>query len=97
VSDAEDLPVGGSAAGNGPGEAEPTDAADEAMVVVAIDADVCVGIGQCELLEPDVFALDDDLGYSAVIGTGRLPRGRAEVVVDKCPSNAIRIVEDGAS
>lgn len=70
------------------GGAEPT-------VMVAIDADVCVGIGQCELLEPEVFALDDDLGYSAVIGSGRLPLDRAKVVIDKCPSNAIRIVEDG--
>lgn len=71
------------------------DGGAEAMVVVAIDADVCVGIGQCELLEPDVFALDDDLGYSAVIGSGRLRLDRANVVIDKCPSNAIRIVEVG--
>jgi ferredoxin len=78
-----------------PAADEPVDGGAEALVVVTIDADVCVGIGQCELLEPDVFALDDDLGYSAVIGTGRLPLGRAKVVIDKCPSNAIRIVEDG--
>ncbi len=29
-----------------------------------------------------------------VIGDGALPRARAEVVVDKCPSGAIAIVED---
>ena len=63
-------------------------------VAVRIDADVCVGIGQCELLEPEVFALDDEEGYSAVIGTGRLPLARAQMVVEKCPSNAISICED---
>lgn len=78
------------------GEGELIGGGTGATVLVTIDADVCVGIGQCELLEPDVFALDDDLGYSVVIGTGRLPSDRATVVVDKCPSNAIRIVEDGA-
>lgn len=90
---------GDTTAGAAPaGEADDSgDRGDEATVVVTIDADVCVGIGQCELLEPDVFALDDDLGYSAVVGTGRLPVDRAEVVIDKCPSNAIRIVEDGAA
>jgi len=75
----------------------PGDGGSEATVVVTIDADVCVGIGQCELLEPDVFALDEDLGYSAVIGTSHLPLDRAKLVIDKCPSNAIRIVEDGAT
>ena len=77
-------------------DAESGDGMDATTVAVAIDADVCVGIGQCELLEPEVFELDDDLGYSTVIGTGRLPLGRAKVVIDKCPSNAIRIVGDDA-
>lgn len=92
MSDPDDT-AGGTSAGE-PDASEP-DRGAEAAVVVVIDADVCVGIGQCELLEPDVFALDDDLGYSAVVGSGRLPLERAKIVVDKCPSNAIRIVEDG--
>lgn len=63
-------------------------------MTVDLDADVCVGVGQCELLESDVFLLDDDEGISTVIGDGRLPRRRAEVVVDKCPSSAISIREN---
>ena len=74
-------------------EADPRDAQDD-LVTVDLDADVCVGVGQCELLESDIFLLDDDEGISTVIGDGRLPRRRAEVVVDKCPSSAISIREE---
>ena len=66
-------------------------------MTVELDAEVCVGVGQCELLESDVFLLDDDEGVSTVIGDGRLPRGRAEIVVDKCPSGAVSIREDSLS
>jgi len=69
------------------------DAADD-RVTLTLDAEVCIGVGQCELLEPDVFRLDDDENISAVIGEGRLPRDRAEAVVDKCPSSAIQIAGD---
>jgi len=77
-------------------EADPCDSHDD-LVTVELDAGVCVGVGQCELLESDVFLLDDDEGISTLIGDGRLPRRRAEVVVDKCPSSAISIREDTAS
>ena len=63
------------------------------MVRLAVDREACIGVGQCELLEPDVFRLDDDDELAEVIGEGALPRDRAEVVVDKCPSGAITIVE----
>ena len=69
----------------------------EAMVQVSVDRDVCIGVGQCELLEPDVFRLDEDEELAEVIGAGMLPRSRAEVAVDKCPSGAITIVEGGSS
>ena len=71
-------------------EADPLDAQDD-IVTVELNAAVCVGVGQCELLESDVFLLDDDEGISTVIGEGRLPRRRAEIVVEKCPSSAISI------
>lgn len=74
-------------------EIEPPDVHDD-LVTVEIDQDVCVGVGQCELLEDRVFRLDDDEGVSVVVGDGRLPRRRAEIVVDKCPSGAISICEE---
>ena len=63
------------------------------MVRVAVDQDLCIGGGICEMLEPEVFELDDDIVISSVIGSGLLPRDRAEVVVDRCPGQAISIIE----
>lgn len=64
---------------------------EDELVPMAIDDDLCIGVGQCELLEPEVFRLDDDEGRAHLINDGRLPRDRAETVVDKCPSGAISI------
>lgn len=61
------------------------------LVKVIVDAEVCIGGGQCEMLEEDVFVLDDDTMISAVSGSGELPRARAELVVDRCPGRAISI------
>lgn len=77
-------------------ETDPLNAQDD-LVTVELDHEVCVGVGQCELLESDVFRLDDDEGISTVIGDGLLRRQRAEIVVDKCPSSAISIREDNRS
>ncbi|MCY4663868.1 MAG: ferredoxin [Acidimicrobiaceae bacterium] len=65
----------------------------EDLVRVAVDLERCIGGGQCEMLEPEVFLLDDDEAISSVIGSGALPRQRAEVVVHRCPGAAISIVD----
>lgn len=64
------------------------------MVRVAVDQELCIGGGICEMLEPEEFELDDDVVISSVIGNGLLPRTRAEVVVDRCPGRAISIAEE---
>ena len=63
-------------------------------VRVAVDQELCIGGGICEMLEPEVFELDDDVVISSVISNGLLPRNRAEVAVDRCPGQAIAIVEE---
>ncbi len=63
------------------------------LVRVAVDRELCIGGGICEMLEPEVFELDDDIVISSVISDGLLPRDRADVVVDRCPGRAISIVE----
>ena len=67
------------------------------LVRMAVDAGACIGGGQCEMLEPEVFLVDDEDAVSAVIGEGMLARRRAEVVVDRCPGAAISIVEPAAA
>ena len=62
------------------------------LVRMAVDDERCIGGGQCEMLEPEVFLVDDDEAVSSVIGTGVLPRPRAELVVHRCPGAAIAIV-----
>ena len=64
------------------------------LVQVAVDADVCIGGGQCEMLEEATFLIDDDTMIASVVGDGMLPRDRAEVLVDRCPGRAISIVDD---
>lgn len=61
------------------------------LVKLRINDEVCLGVGQCELLEPETFELDDDEGMAHVKGEGKLPRARAEAVADRCPSGAISI------
>ena len=68
------------------------------LVQMVVDDDTCIGGGVCEMLEAETFLLDDDTVIASVIGTGRLPRDRAEIVVDRCPGRAISIreAENGA-
>ena len=63
------------------------------LVRVTVDAEACIAGGQCEMLEPDVFLVDDDEAVASVIGDARLPHDRAEIVVDRCPGRAIHIVD----
>jgi ferredoxin len=60
---------------------------------VAVDRDICVGIGQCEMLEPTVFFIDDE-AISTVVDGATLDLDRARAVVERCPSGAISIVDE---
>ncbi len=63
------------------------------QIRLVVDADVCVGIGQCEMLEPDVFEYDDEAGLASAKDGATLPRDRADAVVKACPSGAISIAD----
>ncbi len=62
------------------------------LVSVSVDHDTCIGSGICEMLESEVFVLDDDACVSSVMSPGTLPLNRALEAVDRCPSAAISIV-----
>ena len=57
-------------------------------VFLTVDRDTCVGMGQCELLEPEVFRVDDETSIASVADVA-LPADRAEAVIESCPSGAI--------
>ena len=58
---------------------------------LCLDVSRCVGVGQCELLEPEIFRVADDTGTAAIVSEPVLPSQRAEAIVDQCPSGAIQI------
>ena len=61
-------------------------------VRMVVDRDTCIGAGQCEMHDEDVFELDDDV-LATVVGDGTLPRDRALAAADRCPGRAISFVE----
>ena len=63
-------------------------------VTVALNAEVCLGVGSCELLQPDQFRIDDDTAIAELVGDGTMSRVDAELVVDRCPSGALSIADD---
>ncbi len=65
-------------------------------VRMIIDRDSCIGAGQCEMHDDDVFELDDDV-LVTVIGDGTLPRDRAIAAADRCPGRAISFGEVGGA
>ncbi len=64
------------------------------LMRVVIDQELCIGGGICEMLEPEMFELDNDVVISSVVGDGLLPRERAEEVADRCPGRAIALVQE---
>lgn len=61
----------------------------EDLVMLRVDDELCIGVGQCEMLEPLVFRVDDDTGFATVLPGASLARDAAETVVARCPSQAI--------
>lgn len=64
------------------------------LVKMAVNQDVCIGAGQCEMLEEATFFVDDDTVVAGVVGTGMLPLIRAQKVIETCPTQAISIAVD---
>lgn len=60
---------------------------------ISVDNGKCEGHGQCWVVDPELFPLDDE-GYS-VVGKGReVPSGKedlAQAGVDACPMGALSI------
>lgn len=64
---------------------------DEGPVTVALNVELCIGVGNCELLQPDHFTIDEDTGIAELTGSGAMSLHDAQQVVDRCPSGALAI------
>ena len=64
---------------------------DGDSVVVVLNAEVCIGVGNCELLQPAHFRIDDDTAVAEMIGDGAMSPKAADELVDRCPSGALSI------
>jgi len=63
---------------------------------ISVDSAVCEAHGQCSVVDPDLFPLDDD-GYSAVGVDRPVPAGeeqQARIGVAACPVRALRLSEE---
>ncbi len=58
---------------------------------VVVDQDKCVGVGKCEMLEPEAMEVDEDTAIASMIEGTALPLERAQKLVTECPSSAISI------
>lgn len=70
---------------------------DDAVLSISVDAEACMGAGQCVLAAPGVFAQDDD-GVSHVL-PGKEDGGGDPLVreaVRVCPVKAITVSEKGS-
>ncbi|MQA11255.1 MAG: ferredoxin [Pseudonocardiaceae bacterium] len=65
---------------------------------ISVDNDVCEAHGHCNIVDRELFPLDED-GYSDVGQGKQVPAGKeglAEQGVEICPVLALRIDEDDA-
>ena len=63
---------------------------------ISLDEETCDGHGQCYVVDPDLFPLNED-GYSDVGQHKPVPPGEEQTARDgvaACPVNALRIEED---
>lgn len=59
---------------------------------VVLEADKCIGSGNCEMLAPDVFEVRDDMVCHILIDEpGSELEEDAEMAVEACPTRALRI------
>jgi len=64
---------------------------------VTIDADLCIGSGECVRVAPDGFRIDETRGISrALPGADALDADLLAEVAFNCPTRAIRLTEHAA-
>lgn len=61
---------------------------------VAADRERCIGSGACAFAVPDVFDVDGE-GRVVVVGPVEIGDERVREAVTNCPTNALRLIDEG--
>jgi ferredoxin len=75
----------------------PGDPAQENSVaekIPVIDEEACIGCGACEEICPEVFRMNDSLGFALVVNPGGADPDKIEEAIEACPVNCISWSED---
>lgn len=66
------------------------------MLELRVDADLCIGSGDCVRLVPAAFWIDEDQGVAVPLaGAGTTDIEMLVRAAHGCPTQAIRVVQDG--
>jgi ferredoxin len=57
--------------------------------IPVIDYDACIACGNCEAVCPEVFKVNESLGYAEVINPHGAPEDRIEEAMEQCPVQCI--------
>ena len=57
--------------------------------IPVIDKEACIACGNCEAVCPEVFRLNENLGYSEVIDPVGASEERIQDAIDQCPAQCI--------
>ena len=54
----------------------------------------CIACGACEEICPEVFRLNESLGFAQVINPGGAPEEKIQEVIDACPVQCIHWADE---
>jgi ferredoxin len=62
--------------------------------VPVIDEEACIGCGACEEMCPEVFKMNESLGFALVVNPGGADVDKIAEAMEACPVNCITWSED---
>ncbi len=66
----------------------------EAGQTPVIVEEECIACGSCEEICPEVFRLNESLGFAQVVNPGGAPADKIQEALDACPTQCIHWAEE---